>query len=43
VDEKLREVILENIFDFEVDVLEVSGNPQTRVELVLAHIANEGA
>jgi len=43
VDEKLREVILENIFDFEVDVLEVSGNPQTRIELVLAHIANEGA
>jgi hypothetical protein len=43
VDEKLHEVILENIFDFEVDVLEVSGNPQTRVELVLAHIANEGA
>ncbi len=43
VDEKLREVVLENIFDFEVDVLEVSGNPQTRVERVLAYIANEGA
>ncbi len=43
VDEKLREVILENVFDFEVDVLEVSGDPQTRVDLVLAHIANEGA
>jgi thymidylate kinase len=43
VDEKLREVILDNIFDFEVDVLEVSGNPQTRIELVLAHIANESA
>ena len=43
VDEKLREVILENIFDFEVEVLEVSGNPQTRVERVLTHITNEGA
>jgi hypothetical protein len=43
VDEKLREVIVENIFDFEVDVLEVSGNLQTRVERVLAYIPNEGA
>ena len=43
VDEKLREVVLENIFDFKVEVLEVSGNPQTRVERVLAYIANEGA
>jgi predicted ATPase len=43
VDEKLREIILDNIFDFEVEVLEVSGNPRTRVERVLAHIANEGA
>jgi hypothetical protein len=43
VDEKLREVILDNIFDFEVDVLEVSGNPQKRVQLVLAYIANKGA
>ena len=42
VDEKLREVIRENIFDFEVDVLEVSGNLQTRVERVLAHIPNRG-
>ena len=41
VDEKLREVLLENIFDFEVDLLEVSGNLQTRVERVLAHIPNE--
>ena len=40
VDEKLREILLENIFDFEVDVLEVSGDPQTRVERVLAYIAN---
>jgi AAA domain len=43
VDEKLREIILENMFDFEVDVLEVSGDPQTRVELVLKRVANEGA
>jgi predicted ATPase len=42
VNDKLREIILENIFDFEVDVLEVSGNLQTRVERVLAHIPNRG-
>ena len=42
VDEKLQEIIMENIFDFEIDVLEVSGNPQTRVERVLAHIRNKG-
>jgi hypothetical protein len=42
VDEKLREILQDNIFDIEVDVLEVSGNLQTRVERVLAHIPNEG-
>jgi len=40
VDEKLKEMILENSFDLEVDVLEVTGSPKTRVELVLAHIHN---
>jgi predicted ATPase len=42
VDEKLQEILMENIFDFEIDVLEVSGNPQTRVERVLAHIRDKG-
>lgn len=32
VDEKLKEIILEHSFDFEVDVLEVTGSPQTLVE-----------
>ena len=43
VDDKLREIILENIFNFEVDVLEVTGNLQTRIEQVLAHIPNRVA
>jgi thymidylate kinase len=38
VDEKLKEIILENPFDFEVDVLEVTGSLNTRVQSVLAHI-----
>ena len=38
VDEKLKEIILENSFDFGVDVLEVTGSPKKRVERVLAHI-----
>jgi len=40
VDKKLKEMILENSFDLEVDVLEVTGSPKTRVEQVLAHIHN---
>ncbi len=43
VDEKLREIILENSFHFEVDVLEVIGNLQKRVEQVLTYIHNTGA
>jgi len=39
VDEKLKEIILENLFDFEVDVLEVTGSPKMRVERVLGHIS----
>ncbi len=42
VDEKLREIILENSFHFEVDILEVTGNLQKRVEQVLTHIRNTG-
>ena len=41
VDEKLKEIILENPFDFEVDVLEVTGSLKTRVERVLAHISEQ--
>jgi len=41
VDEKLREIILENSFDFEVDVLEVTGSLQMRIERVLAYIAEQ--
>jgi predicted ATPase len=40
VDEKLKEIILENSFDLEVDVLEVTGSPKTRIERVLARIHN---
>ena len=40
VDEKLQDILLENSLDIEVDVLEVSGNLQTRVSLVMEHIRN---
>jgi predicted ATPase len=39
VDEKLKEIILDNSFDFEVDVLEATGSLQMRVEQVLAYIS----
>jgi thymidylate kinase len=42
VDEKLQEVILEDPFDFDVDVLEVTGSPQMRVRRVLEHISTRG-
>ena len=38
VDKKLKEIILENSFDFEVDVLEVTGSLQARIERVLAYV-----
>lgn len=41
VDEKLKEIMLENPFDFEVDVLEVTGSLKTRVERVLANISDK--
>lgn len=34
VDEKLREILLENAFGFEVDVLEATGTPRERVRQV---------
>ena len=40
VDEELQEIILGGSFDFEVDVLEVTGSPQARLERVLSHIRN---
>ena len=42
VDEKLQEIILEDPFDFDVDVLEVTGSPQVRVRRVLENISNRG-
>ena len=41
VDEKLKEIILENSFGFDTDVLEVTGNPQLRIKQVMAYIRNE--
>jgi len=41
VDEKLKEIILHNLFDFGTDVFEVTGSPQKRVEQVLSHIRNK--
>jgi hypothetical protein len=38
VDEKLHEIILENTFEFDGEVLEVTGSLPARMELVLAHI-----
>ncbi len=43
VDEKLKEIILENPFDFEVDILEAMGSLQTRVGNVLAYVRDRGA
>jgi thymidylate kinase len=40
VDAKLREILLEDSFDFAVAVLEVTGSPKELVERVLAHIRN---
>ena len=43
VDEKLHEIILDNSLHLEVDVLEVTGSPQMRVEQVLSHIRKKSA
>jgi len=43
VDEKLKEIILENAFNFEVDVLEITGSPNARVERVLEYISDKEA
>jgi AAA domain len=42
VDDMLKEIILENSFHFDIDVLAVTGSPKTRVERVLMHIHNKG-
>lgn len=36
VDERLREILLDNEFDFDVEVIEVTGAPHERVQRVLA-------
>jgi thymidylate kinase len=41
VDEKLKEIILENAFNFEVEVLEVTGSLKMRVERVLDQIGDK--
>lgn len=38
VDEKLKEILLDDEFDFDVDVLEVMGAPHERVRRVLAYL-----
>jgi hypothetical protein len=38
VDEKLKEIFLENPFGFEVDVLEVTGAPHERIQRVMAYL-----
>jgi predicted ATPase len=38
VDEKLREILLEDPFGFDVEVLEVAGAPGERVQRVLAYL-----
>ncbi|NTX01023.1 AAA family ATPase [Myxococcus sp. CA040A] len=39
VDEKLKELLLENAHGFEVEVLEVEGSPRVRAKQVLAHLS----
>lgn len=41
VDEKLKEIFLENPFGFDVDVLEVTGVPRERVRRVMARLRGE--
>lgn len=41
VDEKLKEILLDDEFDFDVDVLEVTGAPHERVQRVLAYLRSE--
>ena len=38
VDERLEEILLDDEFDFDVDVLEVRGAPHERVQQVLAYL-----
>jgi thymidylate kinase len=38
VDEKLKEIFLDNSFGFDADVREVTGSPQTRVDQAIAYI-----
>lgn len=38
VDEQLREILLENSFGFDVDVLPVTGSPHERVRRIVAHL-----
>ena len=42
VDEKLKEIVLEDPLGLDVDVVEVSGSPRTRSDRALAAIRNAG-
>lgn len=41
VGEKLKEILLENPFGFDVDVLEVTGAPRERVQRVMAYLRGD--
>jgi predicted ATPase len=41
VDDKLKEIIVEDSFGFEIAVLEVAGNIRTRMDRVIVYIRNE--
>lgn len=41
VDEVLREILLEDSLDFDLDVLEVSGSPRERLHQVLGYLSDD--
>jgi energy-coupling factor transporter ATP-binding protein EcfA2 len=43
VDEKLREILLDNPFDFNIGVLEVTGSPRERARRVLMALSGPGS
>ena len=43
VDEKLREILVEDAFDLDLDVLEVSGSPGQRAALVISRVRGREA
>lgn len=41
VDEKLKGILLEGSFDFDIDVLEVTGSPRERVRQVITYLGQQ--